>query len=195
MLAFALIFLTCSPAALLDFALPKWKADKSVRIEDAYKWTYQAMRGGEHAIPDTESARSWLDSEWKSLDKPMANEPLWESLCPGDEVGRLNLRAFKAKGGTEDHLLEAFLASSREYRPEQSDFVDAWHELGKWLTKRSAGKLSYKSWEKLDTEMRAKDYPAIHHSKEYEARRVPSYRVLTGDQYQKLLLKLKKERD
>ena len=100
--------LICTPTALLDFAIPKWKADTKVRIEDAYKWTYQATRGGEHAVPDEESAREWLDGEWSGQGKPPANEPVWGPLCPGGEIGRLNLRTFKAKGGKADDLLVAF---------------------------------------------------------------------------------------
>ena len=188
MYAFALaLLLTCTPTALLDFAFPMWRADKNVRIEDAYKWTYQATRGGEHAVPDTESARKWLDGEWQTLGKPFANESVWEPLCPGSDVGRLNLRPFKEKGGKVDDLLEAFLASSREYRTEQSSFVNAWLELGKRLKKKRAGKLDYKTWTKLDTEMKAKNYPAIHHSETYEKINHPAYRILTSAQMKKLL--------
>lgn len=186
-LATILIIGCATNAALLDFALPKWKTDRNVRIEDAYKWTYQATRGGEHAVPDAESARNWLDSEWQTLGKPAPNEPIWEPLCPGEEIGRLNLRPFKEKGGKEDTLLEAFLASSREYKPEQSSFVDAWMELGKRLKKRSVGKLDYQSWKKLDTEMKAKGYPAIHHSDQYEKKKHPAYRILTLSQAKKLV--------
>lgn len=182
-----ILLLVCTPTALLDFAIPKWKADKNVRIEDAYKWTYQATRGGEHAVPDAESARSWLDGEWQTLGKPAANEPLWEPLCRDGKIGRLNLRSFKAKGGKEDDLLEAFLASSREYKTEQSSFVDAWLELGKRLKKKSAGKLDHRSWTNLDEEMKAKNYPAIHHSKTYEKANHPAYRILTSAQMKKLL--------
>ena len=35
----AILLFTCTPTALLDFAIPKWKADENIRIEDAYKWT------------------------------------------------------------------------------------------------------------------------------------------------------------
>ena len=182
-----IFFLLCTPTALLDFAIPKWKADKNVRIEDAYKWTYQATRGGEHAVPDAESARSWLDGEWTILTKPAANEPVWEPLCPGGEIGRLNLRPFKARGGKEDDLLEAFLASSREYKTEPQNFVDAWAEIGKRLKKKRAGKLDYKSWAKLDAEMKAKNYPAIHHSAIYEKPDHPAYRILTSAEMKKLL--------
>lgn len=192
MFAFVLtLVLACTPTALLDFAIPKWKADKNVRIEDAYKWTYQAARGGEHAVPDAESAHMWLDSEWKTLDKPEANEPLWEPLCPGGDIGRLNLRPFKEKGGKENDLLQAFLTSSREYKSERSSFVDAWLELGKRLKKKSVGKLDHKSWEKLDTEMKAKNYPAIHHSETYEKAALPAYRILTSLEMKKLLDKSK----
>ena len=192
MLPFALaILLTCTPTALLDLAIPKWKADKNFRVEDAYKWTYQATRGGEHAIPDKESAREWLESEWQSLDTPKGDEAMWEALCSGGGIGRLNLRPYKAKGGKVDDLLEAFLASSRDYKSEQSSFVDAWRELGKKLKKKDAGRLDYKSWAKLDAEMEAKNYPAIHHSKTYEEARHPAYRVLTRVEYEELMKRLK----
>ena len=184
-----IFILVCTPTALIDFAIPKWKADKNVRIEDAYKWTYQATRGGEHAVPDAESAREWLDNEWKTLGKPMAGELMWEPLCPGGEIGRLNLRPFKTQEGKEDNLLEAFLTSSREYKSEQSSFVDAWLELGKRLMKRSVGKLDYKSWTKLDAEMKAKNYPAIHHSESYEKANHPAYRILTFDWAQQIIPK------
>ena len=185
------LILSCLPAALLNFAIPKWKADKNTRIEDAYKWTYQATRGGEHAVPDEESARKWLDSEWSELGKPTADEVVWEPLCPGSEIGRLNLRPFRKSGGKSDDLLEAFLASSREYRSEQSSFVDAWLELGKRLKKKPAGKLNYKEWAKFDAEMKAKNYPAIHHSETYEKVNHPAYRILTSAEMKKLLAKSK----
>ena len=186
-----ILFLTCTPTALLDFAIPKWKADKNVRIEDAYKWTYQATRGGEHAVPDKESTKNWLDNEWQTLGKPAANEPVWEPLCSGEEIGRLNLRPFKEKGGKEDDLLDAFLASSREYKATVESFTDAWAALGKRLKKKRVGKLTHKAWAKLDAEMKAKNYPAIHHSESYEKANHPAYRVLTSGEMQKLLTNLK----
>ena len=185
------LILSCLPSALLDFAVPKWKADKNVRIEDAYKWTYQATRGGEHAVPDEKSARKWLDGEWTTLGKPTATEAVWEPLCPGSEIGRLNLRPFKTSGGKADDLLEAFLASSRQYKGEETDFIAAWIELGKRLKKRSIGKLNHKEWLRLDTEMKVKNYPAIHHSETYEKANHPAYRVLTSTEMKQLLAKTK----
>lgn len=183
------LLLSCLPSALIDFALPKWKADKNVRIEDAYKWTFQATRGGEHAVPDTGSARKWMMGEWESLTEK--TEPIWEPLCKGDEIGRLNMRPFKARGGKPDDLLDAFLASSREYRSDGKNFVTAWNELGKRLKTRSAGNLRYADWLKLDAEMKAKNYPAIHHSKAYDEAVQPAYRILTRMEMKKLLKLIK----
>lgn len=185
---FSIFFLlTCLPTTLIDFALPQWKADKNVRIEDAYKWMYQATRGGEHAVPDPESASEWLENEWQTLGDAQPDEPLWEPLCPGNEIGRLNLRRFREQGGQRDGLLKAFLASSREYKSDGSNFIAAWMELGKRLKKRTAGKLEYKAWLKLDAQMKVKKYPAIHHSEPFETANSPAYRILTKAEMEKLL--------
>jgi hypothetical protein len=181
------VLLSCLPSALIDFALPKWKAAKNVRIEDAYKWTYQATRGGEHAVPDTQSARKWLENEWASLSTEKSNEPVWEPLCPGGEIGRLNLRPFRAKGGNPDDLLQAFLTSSRDYRSDGANFLAAWNELGRRLKTKPAGRLDKRSWIDLDAAMKAKSYPAIHHSKTYEKSNDPAYRILTLSEMKKLI--------
>jgi len=185
------LLLACTPTALLDFAFTKWKADKNVRIEDAYKWIDQATRGGEHAAPDREMARQWLETEWASLEKPSANEALWEPLCGDDSIGRLNLRTYKQKGGKFDDVLDAFLASSREYKESGTDFIDTWLQLRDRLRKHPVGELNVKEWTRLDVEMKSKDYPAIHHSKSFEDMRHPAYRVITGPQYEKLRRMLK----
>lgn len=182
--------LACTPTALLDFAIPKWKADKHMRIEDAYKWTFQATRGGEHAVPDRGSARKWLEREWQSMrDEPM-DKVEWSPLCPGGDIGRLNLRSFKARGGEADDILDAFLASASEFRSEPKDFTDAWTELGKRLKKRKIGMLEYGEWQRLDAEMKVKNYPAVHHSEVYNKAYSPAYRILTLEQARKLIRSL-----
>jgi hypothetical protein len=186
-LAVVLLMLSCLPAALLDFAIPKWKADPNVRIEDAYKWTYQATRGGEHAVPDRESAGQWLANEWQTMSSEPKGEDEWVPLCPGGEIGRLNLRPFRERGGKQNDLLEAFLASSREYKTVPQTFIDAWVELGNRLKKKPAGNITYKDWHRLDAEMKAKGYPATHHSNEYEKANHPAYRIITREQMRRLI--------
>ena len=183
----AVLILACTPFALLDFAIPKWKAQPAFRIDDAYKWTYQATRGGEHAAPSRDAAKSWLDNEWSSLAAGPKGEAEWTALCPGGEIGRLNLRPFKARGGSADDLVDAFLASAAEFRSEPKDFTDAWTELGKRLKKKGFASVTYKEWIRLDAEMKKKGYPAIHHSKDYNEALRPAYRVLTMAEAAKIL--------
>ncbi len=183
-----ILILTCAPTALLDFTIPKWKTDKATRIEDAYKYIYQATRGGEHAAPDRESAGKWLASEWRDLRAAAkVDEPTWEPLCPGGEIGRLNLAPFKREGGKMEDVLDAFLASSVEYRTEPQAFLAAWAELGRRLGATRVGRLDYTTWKKLDAEMKKKNYPPIHHSQPYSKSRRPAYRVLTLAQARRLI--------
>lgn len=182
----AALFLACLPSAIIDFALPKWKADKDIRIDDAYKWTYQATRGGEHAVPDTESARKWLVNEWNGL-SDKKSEPIWQPLCPDGDIGRLNLRPFKERNGDKEELLDAFLNSSRDYHSDGANFLAAWNELGKRLKMNSAGNLDHKSWLDLDARMKVKNYPAIHHSDAYNKANAPAYRIITIAEAKKLL--------
>lgn len=186
MLLSTILAFSCATTALLDYAMPRWRADPHLRIEDAYKWIYQATRGGEHAVPDSDMARKWLNDEWRTLTEPNKNEPLWEPLCPGSEIGRLNLRPFRSQGGDKNDLLAAFLTSSRAYNTERSAFVDPWLELGRRLNKKRAGKLDHRAWTMLDTKMKARDYPAIHHSESYESAHRPAYRLLTSAEMERL---------
>jgi hypothetical protein len=186
------LLLACTPTALLDFAIPKWKADKAARMEDTYKWLYQATRGGEHAVPDRAGAKEWLDGEWSSLGPADKHESLIDPLCPGGEIVRINLRKFKASGGTEDDILDAFLTSAAEYRATVNEFTAAWFQFGKRLKKKGFGQVTRAAWEKLDTEMKAKNYPAIHHSEDYNKLRKPAYRIVTKSEADKLLAKLKR---
>ncbi|MEQ1643959.1 MAG: hypothetical protein ABL959_10985 [Pyrinomonadaceae bacterium] len=188
MSSIALSFLLfCTPAALLDYVIPRWKADPNTRIEDAYKWTYQATRGGEHAAPSRDAAGKWLDDEWGSMGDEPQNENEWIALCPGGEIGRLNLRPFKARGGKTDDILDAFLNSSRTYRPEPKAFTDAWGELGARLKKQGFGSVTHKDWQRLDGEMKKKDYPAIHHSEQYKKTYKPAYRIITLNEAQRII--------
>jgi hypothetical protein len=189
---FGLIFiLTCLPSALIDFALPVWKQQPVMQMEDAYKWIYQATRGGEHAAPDKQMAGDWLDKEWKALARPDGGEPLWQPLCRDGSIGRLNLRPYKNGGGNPDDLVDAFVAGANGFKGSETDFLTAWNELGNRLKKRSAGGLDHKKWKALDAEMKKQDYPAIHHSEKYSEAFHPAYRILPAAQMKKLLEKTK----
>jgi hypothetical protein len=187
--------LLCAPGALLDFAMKEWKADPYIEVRDAYKWLFQATRGGEHMAPSEEMARDYLSGEWKTLAQPLKEEKLWQPLCEDGSIGRLNLRPFRADGGRMNDMLSVFLAGSRNFTQSAEDFLAAWQELGqrlKGLKKKRAGGLNFAAWQKIDGEMKAKNYPAIEHSERYERVRRPAYRVLPAAEMKKLTASLKR---
>jgi hypothetical protein len=167
-------------AALARFAWETLKDEPSAEAEDAYKWLFQAARGGEHAAPSEESARAWLLKEWATLGPAQPGEPLLVPLRPDGEVVRLNLRPYRDAGGETDALLAAFLASARSFRPDPALFVEAWRKLGEILSGERHGKVSPAAFDDLDRASEGLGWPARHHSRGYAEARAPAYRVLTG---------------
>ncbi len=174
--------LTCSPAALIDFAISKWEADSVLQIEDAYKWLFQAARGGEHMVLSREVAAGVLEKEWHTLGPALQGEALWEPLSPDDKLGRLNMRPFKDGGGTAGDLVDAFVAGSRAYSPGPEIFLSAWNELGARLKSGPSGQLTHSDWSHLNADLKPKCYPAISHSETYRADRQPAYRILLASE-------------
>ena len=183
-----LFLVSCSPASDPDaeFFLAQAPADPELRIEDAYKWLFHATRGGEHAIVNEFAVRQWLDQEWATLGPPQPGEPLWVPLTADGRVGRLNLRPFKAQGGSADDLHAAFLASADSFAADPARFRAAWNALGRDLEANPRGHLTRAEWRRLDAHARKDGYPARHHSPEYEQARTPAYRVLAAAQARKL---------
>jgi len=164
----------------LALPLDLWGADAALEIADAYKWIYQATEGGEHAAPSRAEAAAWLEQEWATLGAPLPGEALVEPL--GDSgIVRLNLRPFRARGGDPARLIDAFLASAAEVRPDPERFSREWHALGDALRRGPVGRLTRAAWEALDAETAPQSYPAVHHSATYDRLRRPAYRVLTAD--------------
>ncbi|MGE5344575.1 MAG: hypothetical protein ACM3JH_01365 [Acidithiobacillales bacterium] len=190
----ALLATALSARTLLPFALDVFAADPETRIEDAYKWLFQAASGGEHAIPNEESARSWLEQEWESLGRTRPGEPLEVPLRPDGALVRLNLRPYRDRGGSPDELLRAFLRSARSFAPEPGLFRASWAALGKALAAHPLGPLNEEEWRRLDAAMRANGYPAVHHSRAYTSARHPAYRVLTKEEARRLLRSLEGRR-
>lgn len=184
-----LFLLSCAltPGPDVDFFLARTRADPELRIEDAYKWLFHATRGGEHAIASDFAARQWLAKEWATLGPPAPGESLWVPLTADGRIGRLNLRPYRAQGGTPEPLLAAFLASAESFDSSPRRFRAAWKALGRELKLHPAGHLTSPEWHRYDRAMRANNYPAGHHSPAYEQACHPAYRVLTAAEARKLL--------
>ena len=162
-------------------------SDPDLRIADAYKWLFHATRGGEHAVENECTVRQWLENEWATLGPPQPGEPQWVPLTADGRVGRLNLRPYRAQGGDPGALHAAFVAGAASFDASPARFRKAWAALGRRLKQQPQGRLTFAEWRRLDRAMRARGYPACHHSPEYEQARHPAYRVLTADEARKLL--------
>ncbi len=182
----ALLFIAPSP--MLDFALSSWAATPQMEIEDAYKWLFHACQGAEHAVPDLDGPRQWLTGEWKTLAPPTDRERLWIPLRPDGALGRINLRVYRARGGTEEPLLNAFVASARGYRADRAEFRAVWHQLGNWVHHHPFHRVTHSAWIRLDKEVAPRGYPAIDHSVGYEHAYRPAYRVLTRREFEALAI-------
>ena len=184
-LAFLLFVSAPDPDA--EFFLAQARADPELRIADAYKWLVHATRGGEHAVQNEFAVRKWLDQEWATLGPPHPDEPLWTPLTADGRIGRLNLRPYRAQGGSPDALHAAFVEGAQSFEASPKRFHASWKALGRALKKNPQGHLTYSEWKRLDRERRPQNYPAIHHSPEYEQARHPAYRVLPAAQHRRLL--------
>lgn len=165
-------------AIVLIFALSAWQRDPSVRMEDAYKWLFQATMGGEHAV-DREGAMAWLEDEWATLGAPLPGEVEWEPLTADGRLGRVNLRPYRARGGDMTKLGDAFVRSAKSFKENREALLTEWRALGDRLRGGAVGTLTRAEWERVDAVAKSNFYGAMHHSPSYEKDRKPAYRVLT----------------
>ena len=138
------------PQKMAEYARTAISRTPEARIEDVYKFLFQAAQGGEHAVLSTQEAEMWLRGEWNSLGRPRPGEPIAVSLRPDGRLIRVNLRPYKAAGGTEHQMLQAFVRSARAFRGDRSKFELAWHAFGISLRGRPLAHVYAADWSRLD---------------------------------------------
>ena len=152
----------------------------AMALRDVYKLLYQGVKGPEHIISSPEAFTERLQIEWDSLD-PADDDPLWESVHPGGELLRLNLRPFKAARGDLEALTAACLETGRRAWGTQTELQLAW---GQWTAtcrqKLWSGPVpedvaTFTCW------LQANGFPAVHHSEGYRNLYRPAYRLVAAD--------------
>jgi len=129
-------------------------------------------------VTDDEGPRQWLDGEWPTVGKPMPGEPEIVELRPDGKLIRVNLRPFKARGGSKEGVLKVFVASAKAFKADKKSFILEWNALGLRLKSHGIGRMRFRDWHKLDKETKPLGYPAIDHSEGYEKAYKPAYRVM-----------------
>jgi|SRR5690606_40445370 hypothetical protein len=177
-----------TPDALVTFALDAWHASPAVRIEDAYKWLFQATRGAEHAVQDVGAARDRLLREWDRLaDGGDPDRHPIEHLRPDGAIVRVHLAPLKARGVDAVAVTQAFLDSARAHTADVGSFARVWDALRLRLRVAPAGEVTLGAWERLDAATRRAGFPPVHHSDTYRAACAPAYRVMTATAARRLL--------
>jgi hypothetical protein len=147
-----------------------------MEAQDIYKLLLQAALGSEHAVRNEESAREWLERELASMGNE-PDEPLFDPISPGGEIGRVHLRPYLAAGKDTETLLRAFVRTANEWRGSKETLKEygaaaaRLADVEKWTVRPE-------EIESFFTRMESQDFPAAHHSEIYGRLYRPAYRVI-----------------
>jgi hypothetical protein len=146
------------------------------KVEDIYKYIHQASFGSEHAVKDTVAVRKWMENEIANLDSSNHDE-LIDHMSPDGKLVRINLRPFLKRGYDPKLLLDAFILTANNYKGSTENFKSYWTTASELA---GAKKFTFTAEEinSFFEEQSKKGFPAVHHSKEYEAEYKPAYRVV-----------------
>jgi hypothetical protein len=163
-------------------------------ILDVYKLLHQATFGPGHAIASKKAAREWLEQEVALL-MPPSQEPLTESIHPEGQIVRLYLRPYLEQGGKVNLLLDAFVRSADQVRPDAALMAQRWQVFDAACRSEAAWTQRFDRHEVvLFSRVRQhENWPAVHHSPTYETAYHPKYRVLTRSEAESLCAKLRIE--
>jgi hypothetical protein len=143
----------------------------AMQIQDVYKLLHQAALGSEHAVSDSEGAQNWLRQELAEMGEG-PQEPLVDPISPGGEIVRIHLRPFVSAGHNTEVLLDAFIRTANEVHGDVR-FLEQFWQAATVIPKFPAAEMA-----EFFQYMKVKQYPAVHHSPEYEQLYRPAYRVV-----------------
>lgn len=151
------------------------KKHPSMMPQDVVKLCYQAAMGAEHLLSDISAARRYFDAEFDSV-LPREGE-LFESLS--DEICRVDLGVWKAKGLNGDVLFEAFCAAAKAKSDGRDVLVGYVLDAGAFIEEHEDSfSFSVDRWNDFLKEYLAMGMPAVHHSEIYRQAERPSYRIV-----------------
>ncbi len=153
------------------------------RAQDIYKLVYQGVMGTEHAVSDSAAVLGRLALELKSVEASKS-EPLFEPIHPTGLLVRVNLRPFKAAGGSAQALGTCFLQTAKFIHPSPARLGEILKSLGK---ADLGNKRLSSRFRRFVSRMSRHGYPALHHSDEYRERYKPAYRVVSSQCIEQLL--------
>jgi hypothetical protein len=160
--------------AILRSHLDRYPA---MQIQDIYKLMHQAAMGSEHAISSAEAPRQWLEREFAQMGS-CPEEPMIDPISADGQIVRVHLRPYMAQGGDSETLLNAFIRTANKFHSDRQVLQGYWN---------AAMELQHFSSPEMDgfiESARTQNYPAVHHSSEYERLYRPAYRVVWRKYFQ-----------
>lgn len=154
----------------------QFRLHPSMQPQDVIKQCYQAAYGAEHLLLDIEKAKEYFNKEYAetpaSFSVPLY-EPISENIC------RVNLAAWKARGLDADELFELFLASAHVSSSvgDKSAFNNC-IKPAEQLIQKGKAPFSYEEWQAYYAEYKAAGMPLVHHSDAYHEAEQPAYRIV-----------------
>ena len=113
-----------------------------------------------------------------------AGEPLWEPCSDDGSMIRVNLRPFVERKYSVEDLVNAMMETAAKVKGDRMRFEANW-SLVRGLIEQGSLEIPPAAFEKFTQEIKAKNFPYIHHSKIYEERYKPAYRVVLRSAFEK----------
>ncbi len=153
-----------------------------LQIDDLYKFIHQAALGSEHAVKDSMAAINWMQRELSIMNKDYENN-LIDQLSPDGKLVRVNLRPYIKLGYDSNKLTTAFVKTANGYKGSINELKKYWKTLIQ-MAHQGEINFSIKELEAYYKQKEEEDFPAVHHSKEYEQLYFPAYRVVAKEYLQ-----------
>lgn len=179
-LAFTIVsysFATGREKQIGQFVNDELKHYPEAHLTDLYKNYFQDAYGPGHLIPDTTSAGKYLS--WELHQSEWIDSLLFQPLGINHDFYRINLLLVKNKAIPRDTLLLGIVKSVKLARnPDIESWKKEWNEVLSVIKRMDLRLPEMKSDERRIRKNLAKGDVVAHHSKHYEEKYNPHYRIV-----------------
>jgi hypothetical protein len=106
-----------------------------------------------------------------------SDEPVIDPITPDQSLVRVHLKPYLDSGGDPESLLLSFIRTANEYQGSKKVLKQFW-ECTKAFTNQGDLPFTPGDLDSLFNHMASLDFPAVHHSEQYQVAYAPHYRVL-----------------
>ena len=186
------LLLGCQPSATEKAILRQLQEFPETRVQDIYKSFCQDNLGPGHLIPDSQSARNYLESELRTfredLDSARYDAPAIMYYPVGDQGNYVRVDLSVVLDGLvgEETYLDAFVRSANDgKRLTEEQWVAKWKEVEKVIRKEFPDIPEAKEdLEMIDSYVEKGDL-IMHHSEAFSNAYNPHYRIIARDIFEK----------